>query len=69
MNRFEIDAQSDGNVKEHNYIPKLLQMISAGKFPRGKRRDVEILYDDWCRIFQGEACNCNPIVQARSNQK
>ncbi len=24
---------------------------------------VQVKHDDWCRIWQGKACNCTPIIE------
>lgn len=31
---------------------------------------VEVRHDDWCRVFKGRRCNCNPtIVTGKSIQE
>ena len=43
-----------------NYIPKIL----AAKAKRGVALAV-VFHDDWCAIFKGRTCDCNPDVEIR----
>ena len=48
---------------EHNYIKKLLAMREQGLFPASGAISVRISHDDWCDIFTGGACNCEPLIR------
>jgi len=50
---------------EHNYIKKLLAMREQGLFPASGAASVRISHDDWCDIFTGGACNCEPLIEVR----
>ena len=49
---------------EHNYLRKLLRMREQGLFPASGVASVRISHDDWCDIFTGGACNCEPLIKA-----
>lgn len=49
------------NVTEHNYFRKVKDLVEQG-LPAGEVTHVTVLHDDWCGIFRGEACNCNPVL-------
>jgi len=47
--------------KKPNYLKKILKRLQnaqpvVGVFP------VEVRHDDWCDIFKGKPCNCDPDV-------
>ena len=49
---------------EHNYIKKLLAMKQAGLLSsEAGAASVRISHDDWCDIFTGGACNCEPLIR------
>jgi hypothetical protein len=43
-----------------NYAPKLLQ--AASQPPKGVYF-ADIYHDDWCAIFRGQPCNCEPELR------
>jgi hypothetical protein len=47
---------------ESNYVRLLLAHYLNGGIRRGEVNVVEVLHDDWCSIFNGGACDCDPIV-------
>jgi hypothetical protein len=49
--------------RKHNYYEKLVKLFEEGKVPRGRITDVDICHDDWCRIYQGGYCNCEPEIK------
>ena len=51
--------------EEGNYLAKLRRLIREGKIPPGSTNLVTVAHDDWCAVFRGEACNCNPDVSIR----
>jgi hypothetical protein len=51
--------------RKHNYQRKVMELIEQGKVPPGCVREVDIYHDDWCRIYRGGYCNCDPVVRLR----
>jgi hypothetical protein len=33
--------------------------------PRGRLTEVDIYHDDWCGIYHGGYCNCDPELKLR----
>ena len=49
----------------HNYERKLQDLINAKIIPTLTQpgvHDIKIEHDDWCLIYKGGFCNCNPDV-------
>ncbi len=46
------------------YLGPLLEKYESGEYPlvKGALTHVEIQHDDWCQIFNGGQCNCNPEI-------
>lgn len=44
-----------------NYVDKLLK--EAGKNPKKGVQHVNVYHDDWCDIYKGKPCNCNPEIK------
>jgi hypothetical protein len=34
----------------------------------GRIRWAEVLHDDWCGIFSGRRCHCNPVLRWRNEE-
>jgi hypothetical protein len=51
--------------RKHNYWPKLVELVEQGKVPPGSVNEVDICHDDWCRIYRGGYCNCEPEIRLR----
>jgi hypothetical protein len=51
--------------RRHNYFEKLMQLIEQGQAPRGCVLEVDVYHDDWCRIYHGGYCSCDPEVRIR----
>jgi hypothetical protein len=54
-------------MAENNYQVRLLDLLESGELVRlepGQLKQINIYHDDWCAIFHGGACNCNPEVVA-----
>ena len=47
---------------KHNYYKKLIGLNEEGKMPRGCLYGVDVYHDDWCRIYRGGYCNCDPDI-------
>ncbi len=49
---------------EGRYRAQLLEMIRADKTPTALGLHIANVYhDDWCAIFSGGMCNCEPTIQ------
>jgi hypothetical protein len=53
--------------RKHNYFEKLRRFIEENKPASGRITEIDICHDDWCRIYQGGACNCNPEIKFRQS--
>ncbi len=49
------------------YVKRLDEALRAGAFagPPGRVGMVEVRHDDWCGIWKGGACNCEPELAVR----
>ena len=54
---------------EHNYMPKVRDLINSGVLKSGCLFDCDIKHDDWCNlIVDGTGfCNCDPEVTLQKN--
>jgi hypothetical protein len=50
---------------KHNCYKKLLKLFNEDKLPRSCLSGVDIYHDDWCRIYRGGYCNCDPDIVVR----
>lgn len=48
----------------HNYLKKLQRLQLEGKVPiePGKSYDTKVAHDDWCNVYRGGECNCDPEI-------
>jgi hypothetical protein len=51
---------TDENRIGGNYMEQNLKIVDEIQAPG--LRHVQVLHDDWCKIFRGAACNCDPKV-------
>ncbi len=51
-------------MAEPNYLKPLCWLLATGVIaPKpGEVRFVEVAHDDWCAIFKGEPCDCEPEI-------
>jgi hypothetical protein len=49
--------------RQHNYLVKLEELYRQGLIPVPSVCWVDIYHDDWCGIYRGDYCNCDPDVQ------
>jgi hypothetical protein len=47
----------------HAYIRKLTRMLEAGVLPASGLAETTIKHDNWCKIFSGGYCNCDPVIR------
>ena len=48
---------------KHNFYRKILRLHIAGLIPQACLSEITILHDDWCAIYFGGYCNCDPDIQ------
>ena len=48
--------------QKHNYYDKLMKLIDENNLTKGELHQVNIDHDDWCKIYKGGYCNCDPDV-------
>lgn len=53
------------DARKHNYYKKLLQLYDQGTLGKPGLTEIDICHDDWCAIYRGGYCNCNPEVRVR----
>lgn len=46
---------------KHNYHDKVMEVALTSDLGAGLHI-VNVCHDDWCGIFKGGCCNCNPEV-------
>jgi hypothetical protein len=54
---------------KHNYMKKLAEMQARGELPAAGLSDVDIAHDDWCAIYTGSYCNCEPEIRIRKRKR
>jgi hypothetical protein len=47
----------------HNYWPKLMKLYEEGKITPASATMIDICHDDWCRIYKGGYCDCEPEIK------
>ena len=50
---------------KHNYVKKLLALHRQGKINSPNVFGIDIYHDDWCGVYRGQYCNCNPEIKLR----
>lgn len=51
------------NPRRHNYFKLMMQL--AAQIKAGEKGVIHVTFehDDWCGIFKGGDCNCNPTAR------
>ncbi len=54
-----------------NYLKRISEMHARGELDTapGKSLDVTVSHDDWCMVFSGGACNCEPDIKHGTPQQ
>jgi hypothetical protein len=54
----------------HNHVRKLLylQRVGAIQAKPGDMSKVDVAHDDWCHIWDGGYCQCDPDVTLKWSQ-
>jgi hypothetical protein len=56
-------------IADHNYLRKLRFMWRTGAVPRSAGlHQVSVSHDDWCGVFQGKRCHCDPDIRLQWSQ-
>ncbi len=59
-----VDGGQNLNEVIMGYMEKVLKIAEEIVDPDNPQvHHVGIVHDDWCAIFKGKACNCNPDVR------
>ena len=59
-----VHTQDNPELQRHNYFQKLQVLIAAGVTGKvGVLSQTRIYHDDWCAIFRGGYCNCDPDIE------
>jgi hypothetical protein len=54
---------------QHNYVRKIEYLWRTGAIPReGGLHLLTVWHDDWCGVYQGKRCNCNPDIRLAWSQ-
>jgi hypothetical protein len=48
--------------RKHNYFEKLIKLVEEGKVIPGLS-EVAVYHDDWCAVYRGGYCDCDPEVK------
>jgi hypothetical protein len=51
---------------KHNYYKKVMELYRQGKISTASPTEVDIYHDDWCGVYQGNYCNCDPHIKLRA---
>ncbi len=49
-----------------NYIPKVLALSLAATLEPGTVSAILVTHDDWCAIYRGGCCDCDPDVSIKT---
>jgi hypothetical protein len=48
---------------KHNYFKKLMKLVAEAQLSAGSLAAVDIYHDDWCGVYRGQYCNCDPQIK------
>ena len=54
----------------HNHIRKIMALVQKGalRAEPGSIQSIDVAHDDWCKIFDGGLCQCDPDVRLKWTQ-
>jgi hypothetical protein len=55
--------------RKHNYFAKIQKFIETHRIAPAQITEIDICHDDWCRIYRGGYCNCNPEIKLHPQPK
>lgn len=52
-------------MKQPNYLKQISEMQGRGELPSTPDAvsHVTVSHDDWCMVWNGAQCNCEPTIQ------
>jgi hypothetical protein len=53
------------DLTQPNYVKEMARLFDSGVIKRGEAYLVDVAHDDWCAIYHGEPCNCDPDIVNR----
>jgi hypothetical protein len=57
---------SESIMPRHNYVVKIQEMWATGALPQhAGYHQIDVAHDDWCGVFQGQRCNCDPDIRLK----
>jgi len=63
-----MEGKKDPN--KHNYMKRIATLQRAGKIPSAPGvYQIDVRHDDWCNIYRGGYCNCDPEIVLRKDGK
>lgn len=51
----------EGNYP-HAFQRKMQTLMKQGKIKAGKISALDVAHDDWCDLYSGNLCNCDPTI-------
>jgi hypothetical protein len=57
-----------GDAPGGNHVGKLARFIEKHPELRGRATAILIRHDDWCAIYSGQPCNCDPDVEVANGK-
>ena len=58
--------KQEASLPQHNYLAKIEAMWQTGALPREVGlHQISVAHDDWCGIFEGKRCCCDPDIQLK----
>lgn len=45
------------------YTREILRGLADKQLPRGQVVEAHVYHDDWCAIFRGGECDCDPRIE------
>ncbi len=52
-----------GDAPGGNYVRKLARLMEKYPALQGCAFAVKICHDNWCAIYSGQPCNCDPDIE------
>ena len=54
-----------GSNPKANYVPLVARHLDEFPPTPGEVNLIDVMHDDWCGVFSGKSCNCNPIIKSK----
>jgi hypothetical protein len=62
----ETNMKQGKKIPQPNYVRKLHYLYRIGALPRHVGLHmVDVAHDDWCGIFEGQRCDCDPDIRLK----